>query len=347
MYLEYKDQNSTHVYEKDVYVTDKEDEDFEKYKSKPIAEYLEHHKIDSKLWYIFLYALGNVNESQELPDKIILEKISTMEFFARISKYLRSIGYYGHTPMLMANYGTSEYVQSFSRVGSLYGAIYMLNDIDLTISNPVFNDDRLETLELSLNETPLKPTQGFIIGKEYEHIFSTDKEVDLFTLETCHPIVCQRMVVITHIQLSNSDKGPPIFSIPPMGVNQEESKFDLGNKHPVRIIQQGVASGITARGFYCYHISMVVDFEERDNFKVLLNLKNILFGEDSVEILGEGRKENKDLLIQTMMEIDERKKQEEEKISKFKKDREWETKIKSEKEQIEEAIKRSLQEQSN
>lgn len=344
MLLEYKDQNSTHTYEKDVYVTDKEDVDFENYRSKPIAEYLEHHKIDSKLCYIFLYALGNVNESQEEPEKISLEKISTMEFFARISKYLRSIGYYGHTPMLMANYGTSEYVQSFSRVGSLFGAIYMLNDTNLIISNPSFNEDILETLELSINETPLKPTQGFIIGKEYEHIFSVEEEVELFTLETCHPIVCQRMVVITHIQLANSDKGPPIFSIPPMGIDKEESKFDLGNKHPIRIIQQGVASGITPRGFYCYHISMVADFKQKDNFTVLLNLKELLFGIDSVEVLGEERKENKDLLIQTMMEIDERRKEEEERMKKL--NRDGEAKSEEEK-QIEEAIKMSLQEQSS
>jgi len=46
---EFKDQNSTHAYEKDVYVTEKEDLEYLEYKDTPIAEYLEHHKIDSKL----------------------------------------------------------------------------------------------------------------------------------------------------------------------------------------------------------------------------------------------------------------------------------------------------------
>ncbi|CAI2387607.1 unnamed protein product [Moneuplotes crassus] len=340
---EYRDQNSTHTYEKDIYVTEKEDAEFESYRDKPIAEYLEHHKIDSGLCYILLYALGNVNESQEKPEDISLEKVSTLEFFARISKYLRSIGYYGHTPMLMANYGTSEYVQSFSRVGSLFGAIYMLNDTDLSISDPVIVENKLESIELSLNETPLRPTEGFIVGKEYEHLF-TAEETSLFTEETCYPIVCQRMVIVSHIQLSKSEKGPPIFSIPPKAVN-EERKFDLDNKHPIRIIQQGFGSGITPRGFYCYHISMIQNFEHKDDFSVLLELKDLLFGHDSVEVIGEGRQENKDVIIQTMMDIIERKKQEEERRNRFNKQKEQEMLDKLEEErQIQEAIKRSLQE---
>jgi RAB protein geranylgeranyltransferase component A len=179
-----RDHNSTHVYEKDVYVSSKEDADFVTYKDKPISEYLAHQKIDSKLCYILLYALGNVNESQQNPDHISIEKITTIEFFSRICKYLRSIGYYGHTPMLMANYGTSEYVQSFSRVGSIYGAIYILNDRDLTISNPVINENnKLESINLSMNDTPLIAKEGFVIGKEYEHLFNKVEEDDLFTAE--------------------------------------------------------------------------------------------------------------------------------------------------------------------
>lgn len=67
---EYRDQNSTHTYEKDVYVSEKEDQEYLQYMNTPISEYLEHHKIDAKLCYILLYALGNVNESQESPDKL-------------------------------------------------------------------------------------------------------------------------------------------------------------------------------------------------------------------------------------------------------------------------------------
>ena len=43
------------------------------------------------------------------------ERISTFDFFARIQKYMRSIGYYGASPFLLSNYGSSEYAQALSR----------------------------------------------------------------------------------------------------------------------------------------------------------------------------------------------------------------------------------------
>jgi RAB protein geranylgeranyltransferase component A len=86
--------------------------------------------------------------------------------------------------MLMANYGTSEYVQCFSRVGSIFGTIYILDDTDLKISNPVVNENKMESIELSINETPIRPKKGFIVGKEYEHLFDkSQSDEDLFTEE--------------------------------------------------------------------------------------------------------------------------------------------------------------------
>lgn len=309
---EYRDQNSTHTYEKDVYVSEKEDIEFETYKNSPISNYLEHHKIDSKLCYMLLYALGNVNESQENIDQLVLEKISTQEFFARIAKYLRSIGYYGHTPMLMANYGTSEYVQSFSRVGSIFGSIYILNEKDYTINKPGIVDGKLESINFSLNSTPLTSKQGFIIGKEYEHIFYPEV-TDLFSAQRCFPIVCQRMVVITHIELSSDGHGPPIYSIPPCSL--------LNNPHPIRMIQQGVGSNITPGGIFCYHISTIASFENRNDFSVLLNLKSILFdlkNSEGVKIIGQTRKVNPDKIVGHMQDIIDRKKMDRERQKRIK-----------------------------
>jgi len=315
---EERDRNSTHIYEKDVYVSEKDDAEFEMYKDAPIAQYLDHHKIDANLWYILLYALGNVNESQSNPQEIVLENITTQEFFARISKYLRSIGYYGHTPMLMANYGTSEYVQCFSRVGSIFGTIYILDDTDLKISNPVVNENKMESIELSINETPIRPKKGFIVGKEYEHLFDkSQSDEDLFTEEKWYPIVTQRMIVITHIELADSYRGPPIFSIPPMTTNEDGSKgLELCNKHPIRIIQQGMSSNITPSGFYCYHVSMVQDFQSRNDFSVFLKLKDMLFGQQKIQVLGETLRENKDRIVEIMLDNIKRKKAE--KVNKLK-----------------------------
>jgi RAB protein geranylgeranyltransferase component A len=58
---------------------------------------------------ILLYAIGNINENQFKEECVNLEKISTFNFFERIQKYLRSIGYYGDSPFLMCNYGSSEF----------------------------------------------------------------------------------------------------------------------------------------------------------------------------------------------------------------------------------------------
>lgn len=58
-------------------------------------------KIEKRLVDILLYALGMINSNPE--------NVKTSEFYQRISKYLRSIGYYGDSPFMMCNYGSSEY----------------------------------------------------------------------------------------------------------------------------------------------------------------------------------------------------------------------------------------------
>ena len=58
--------------------------------------------------------------------------VRSIDFFRRIAKYQRSIGYYGDSPFMMANYGSSEYSQAFSRVGSLFKNVYIVNE-DLEI----------------------------------------------------------------------------------------------------------------------------------------------------------------------------------------------------------------------
>ena len=68
--------------------------------------------LEQRMQDILLYAIGSVNESQDNPQ---LETITTFQFFERIQKYLRSIGYYGDSPFLLCTYGSSEYAQAFSR----------------------------------------------------------------------------------------------------------------------------------------------------------------------------------------------------------------------------------------
>lgn len=95
----------------------------------PIKDLLESMKIEQRLKDILLYALGMINQNQ---DQTGHGQILTQDFFQRIAKYLRSIGFYGDSPFMMCNYGSSEYAQAFSRIGSLFGNVYIVNE-DLEI----------------------------------------------------------------------------------------------------------------------------------------------------------------------------------------------------------------------
>lgn len=114
--------NSTHIYEKEIELSKDELSRLLAYKDKHIREFLEGEmQVEKRMQDILLYALGNINENQitEKPEREV-ENVTTFLFFSRIQKYLRSIGYYGDSPFLLCNYGSSEYSQAFSRIGSLY-----------------------------------------------------------------------------------------------------------------------------------------------------------------------------------------------------------------------------------
>ena len=120
--------NSTHIFEKEIDINQEEQTKILDNKDKPIRNFLESMGIEKKMQDILLYAIGGINENQFQEDFINIEKITTFEFFERIQKYLRSIGYYGDSPFMVCVYGTSEYSQAFSRVGSLHGCIYIVNE---------------------------------------------------------------------------------------------------------------------------------------------------------------------------------------------------------------------------
>jgi RAB protein geranylgeranyltransferase component A len=78
----------------------------------------------------------------------------------RMAKYLRSIGYYGSSPFMMCNYGSSEYAQAFSRIGSLYGNVYIVNE-ELELQNLEFGEDEegnkfVKEVEINYNDTPIR-----------------------------------------------------------------------------------------------------------------------------------------------------------------------------------------------
>ena len=55
---------------------------------------------------------------------------------------------------MMCNYGSSEYAQAFSRVGSLYGNVYIVNE-DIEFQKIEQNEGKVTTLEINYNDTPV------------------------------------------------------------------------------------------------------------------------------------------------------------------------------------------------
>ena len=68
-------------------------------------------QIDERLSNILLYAIGMITNEQKEAEVVDRSEgqVRSIDFFRRIAKYLRSIGYYGDSPFMMANYGSSEY----------------------------------------------------------------------------------------------------------------------------------------------------------------------------------------------------------------------------------------------
>jgi RAB protein geranylgeranyltransferase component A len=116
---------------------------------------------ENRLKDILLYALGMMNNTEE---------VQSIVFFKRIAKYLRSIGYYGDSPFMMCNYGSSEYAQAFSRIGSLYGNVYIVND-DIDIQEIKSADNKVSSIEINYNNTPIAISKGIIAGHHYRTHF--------------------------------------------------------------------------------------------------------------------------------------------------------------------------------
>ena len=73
--------------------------------------------------------------------------------------------------MLTCLYGSSEFAQGFSRVGSLFGSIFIINDeVELHKCHFVESESgkvQFDSISFNYNDTPVKPKKGLIVGSEY------------------------------------------------------------------------------------------------------------------------------------------------------------------------------------
>lgn len=187
--------NSTHVYEKlDIELSAAEFQQLVDYRDKPIADFLQTLGIEGQLRDILLYAIGFFTSNQTSA----LDQVTTFQFFERIQRYLRSIGLYGDSPMLTAVYGSSEYAQAFSRVGSLFGSTYVVNsEVDLQKLN-LTADKQFESLEFNFNDTPLCTKKGIIVGTDYQDwVLSQSGLTPSAVWNSCRKVTLARMTLIT------------------------------------------------------------------------------------------------------------------------------------------------------
>lgn len=232
---------------------------------------------------ILLYALGMINERQEVDGGNGGVKgasagdvsVRSIDFFRRIAKYLRSIGYYGDSPFMMANYGSSEYSQAFSRVGSLFRNVYIVND-DLEIQDVEVAKDEagssgaarplLSAVEMNYNNTPIRlPAAGGVVASIHflpilERLLQSPGTLPSaqapVAMKTRH---CLRATIVTKRPLlvskevaaaGHSYGSLATFTIPPCPET-------LGNVHPVRAYQQTHHIEAAPAGTYLVMLSMV------------------------------------------------------------------------------------------
>jgi RAB protein geranylgeranyltransferase component A len=211
-------------------------------RDQPIMRLLESMGIEKRMNNILLHAIGMINRSQSSSEDE--QTVASLEFYMRIAKYLRSIGYYGDSPFMMCNYGSSEYAQAFSRVGSLFGNIYIVND-DLDLQEFKVNEDsKLTELELNYNNESFKVPEGcgLIMGHHYRQ--RTDellgKPLDS-SVYTTHQML--RSTIISTQPVLDDIQSLSTYSVPP------ESK-DIGNVNPIRVCQQTFHVDACPRGSY-------------------------------------------------------------------------------------------------
>lgn len=81
-----------------------------------------------------------------------------------MSKYLISIGQYGDSPFMMCNYGSSEFAQAFSRIGSLHRNVYIVTR-ELTFDNVLIEENKIKEIAINYNDTPIKvPENAMVIS---------------------------------------------------------------------------------------------------------------------------------------------------------------------------------------
>ena len=121
---------------------------------------------------------------------------------------------------MMCNYGSSEYAQAFSRIGSLFGNVYIVND-DLEVQEIRTNSESgvIESIEINYNDTAVKIKEGggLIAGHHSKDMLETlIKKKESVSVEVTQSISkCLRLTLISKLPILSSVESLGTFIIPP------------------------------------------------------------------------------------------------------------------------------------
>ena len=185
-------------------------------------------KLNDKLKDILLYVIGTLSTNQFIEEK----KILTKDYVSRLSTYLRSIGQYGDTPMLVPLWSSSEFPQAFARTSCVLQSIYIVNTL-FTIDKVNVEEKKFKSVNISIDPNPIC-ADNLLYGGDYAklvlpEIGSTLKVDERFVLQmiciVSKPIIGTSNVILTNMleitllsyntsQLFNIRKQPTYKNIP-------------------------------------------------------------------------------------------------------------------------------------
>lgn len=132
------------------------------------AEFLDKH-FSPKIQAMITLILGDIDPNANC------DLITVDDLITKIYKFLLSVQIYDNTPYLYPQYGSSEFSQAFCRQSSVYGTIFLVNDLLKIKIVPNYENDLnkdkkkylLNITDESLNETFTVFSDFLIINEAY------------------------------------------------------------------------------------------------------------------------------------------------------------------------------------
>lgn len=231
--------------------------------NKPIIEFMKSMKLNTKLIDILLYVIGCLPTNQETEEN----KILTRDYVFRLSTYLRSIGQYGPTPMLVPIYSSSEFPQAFARTSCVMNSVFIVNKL-FTIDKLTFVDDIFKNIGISFDPTPIQG-DNLIYGSEYAQIILS-KTSKSASFKYSNKFILQMVSILSRPIIGSPDKPLCISVIPP-------NHPDLKNSQPVRIFQRRTDSRTSGLIFYIVYVTLSSCEKDEENSKEVLHKMLKLF----------------------------------------------------------------------